>query len=394
MRHLLTLLFLGLGQGLDLTSLPIPKGFNIQKIQSLMRSVDPKSCGCARPDQHCEVPVPEARFVGFSCRVGQFCCRLKKTPGPIDIKTIPENIADVDTPENLPIPKTIRVGAPQEFKMTRNKPGQFAVPRQDDVSIIEMREDPPTITSTTQRAVTQRPVFDPNQKKRVVNMDNLQPYDLGFPKDVKAFIRPVSHLGKRTLNTAVDLATTKAPSSYSSVCRCENMESCPAEKRDYITFRKSCPYGQVQCCRTFGSRDGFENLSKVSGLAQVSQIRPVHIPVPLVPTTTTATTTSSTTTTVSTSTVALTASESVTEPITTPLTTAITTKASEGPTEPQTTPTIAPSKPTTTPASVRLFSATPYTIVSSSYSVTKLEWDNPDEEEGEKDPAPAEQTGK
>ena len=213
MRHLLTLLFLGLGQGLDLTSLPIPTGFNIKKIQNLMRSVDPKSCGCARPDQHCEVPVPEARFVGFSCRVGQFCCRLKKSQGPIDIKTISENIADVNTSENLPIPKTITVGATQEFKMTRNKPGQFAVPRLDDVSIIEMREDPPP--TTTQRAVSQRPVFDPNQKKRVVNMDNLQPYDLGFPKDVKACIRPVSHLGKRTLNTAVDLATTKAPSSYS-----------------------------------------------------------------------------------------------------------------------------------------------------------------------------------
>ena len=183
--------------------------------------------------------------------------------------------------------------------MTRNK--QYAVPRQDDVTIIE-RQDPSTTTTTTQRAITQRPVFDPKQKKRVVTMENLEPYDLGIPKEVKAFIRPVSKLGKRTLDTAVDLATTKAPTSYSSVCRCENMDSCPAEKRDYITFRKSCPYGQVQCCRTFGNRDGFENLSKISGPAQVSQIRPVHIPVPLVPTTTTTTVTTSTTTTVSTTT--------------------------------------------------------------------------------------------
>merc|ERR1712045_286530 len=74
-------------------------------------------------------------------------------------------------------------------------------------------------------------------------------------------------------------------------------------------------------------------------------------------------------------------------------TTTITTGGSK---EPQTTPplTIAPSKPTTTPASVRLFSATPYTVVSSSFSVTKLEWDNHAEEQVEKDTAPAEVTTK
>lgn len=206
-------------------------------------------------------------------------------------------------------------------------------------------------------------------------MDNLEPYDLGIPKEVKAFIRPVSKLGKRTLDTAVDLYTTKAPTSYSSVCRCENMDSCPAEKRDYITFRKSCPYGQVQCCRTFGNRDGFVNLSKISGPAQVSQIRPVHIPVPIVPTTTTTTVTTSTTTTQSTTT----ETSTTAAPITTPLSTTITTTTTtEGPTPAQTTAssTISPSRPTTTPAPVTLFSATPYTIVSSSFSVTKLEWDN------------------
>merc|ERR1712242_161306 len=93
---LLLLSLLGLGQGQDATSSPVPRGLNIQKIQNLMRSVDPKSCGCARPDQHCEVPVPEARFVGFTCRVGQFCCRRKRSQGPVQINTIPQNLADVD----------------------------------------------------------------------------------------------------------------------------------------------------------------------------------------------------------------------------------------------------------------------------------------------------------
>merc|ERR1719225_434803 len=164
-------------------------------------------------------------------------------------------------------------------------------------------------------------------------MDNLEPYDLGIPKEVKAFIRPVSELKKRTL----DLTTTKAPSSYSSVCRCERMESCPAEKRDYITFRKSCPFGQVQCCRSFGNREEFDNLSKISGPAQVSQIRPVHIPVSLVPTTPLSSTS--------------TASIARTEPISTP------TSTPEGPTEPQTTPsvTISPTPASTTPPPVTLF---------------------------------------
>jgi len=257
MPHLWLLLsLLGLGHGLDTTSSPVPRGLNIQKIQNLMRSVDPKSCGCARPDQHCEVPVPEARFVGFTCRLGQFCCRRKRRQGPVQINTIPQNLADVVSDPGV---------SPQEFLMTRQKASQVAAPRVDDVKTIE-RQDPVT-------SLTQRPVFDPT-KKRVVTMDNLEPYDLGIPKEVKAFIRPVSELKKRTLDLTLkrtlDLTTTKAPSTYSSVCRCERMESCPAEKRDYITFRKSCPFGQVQCCRSFGNREEFDNLSKISGPARVT----------------------------------------------------------------------------------------------------------------------------
>ena len=130
------------------------------------------------------------RFVGFTCRVGQFCCRRKRSQGPVQINTIPQNLADVDPGVS-----------PQKFLMTRQKASQVAAPRVDDVKTIE-RQDPVT-------SLTQRPVFDPT-KKRVVTMDNLEPYDLGIPKEVKAFIRPVSELKKRTL----ELTTTKAPSSY------------------------------------------------------------------------------------------------------------------------------------------------------------------------------------
>ena len=53
-----------------------------------MKMVDPETCGCARPEQHCEVSVPEAKFVGFTCKVGIFCCRVKRRPGPTDLKSI------------------------------------------------------------------------------------------------------------------------------------------------------------------------------------------------------------------------------------------------------------------------------------------------------------------
>ena len=127
-----------------------------------MKIVDPKSCGCARPDQHCEVPVPEAKYVGFTCQVGQFCCRMKKKPGPIDIKTIPKNIAAVDPEsEKLPSPKPIRITPrPQQtqFKQTRND-----VPRRriDNVDIA------PQVPPQPQLQPQPQPQPQPQHNKKV-----------------------------------------------------------------------------------------------------------------------------------------------------------------------------------------------------------------------------------
>ena len=166
---------------LDLSTVRIPPGLDLRKIQNLMKVVDPKSCGCARPDQHCEVPVPEAKFVGFSCRVGTFCCRYKKQrpPGaqqqPLNIRTIPQTLAEV---MSAPGP---RPG--QRFTQTRQAPA-VALPRKDTVAVIER---PRNVTrqaaaSAAPRPRPQRPVFDPREKKRVVTKDNLEPHDLGIPK--------------------------------------------------------------------------------------------------------------------------------------------------------------------------------------------------------------------
>ena len=40
-------------------SLNLPPGIDLREVQGLLRIVDPSTCGCARPDQHCEVPVPQ-----------------------------------------------------------------------------------------------------------------------------------------------------------------------------------------------------------------------------------------------------------------------------------------------------------------------------------------------
>ena len=105
------LLLLTPALGLDLTTFRFPPGINVHKIKNLMKTVDPKSCGCARPDQHCEVPVPEARYVGFTCKVGVFCCRHKRRPRPVaPIRRISENLTQTSlTPlPSLPsLPPTV-----------------------------------------------------------------------------------------------------------------------------------------------------------------------------------------------------------------------------------------------------------------------------------------------
>ena len=64
---------------------------------------------------------------------------------------------------------------------------------------------------------------------------------------IKAFIKPVSQLQHRILVAPVEETTEKKKDD--KICTCEPTDDCPKEQRDYITFRKSCPFGQVQCCK-------------------------------------------------------------------------------------------------------------------------------------------------
>merc|ERR1712242_102170 len=382
-----SLVMLGAGAvlALDLASIKnFPAGLDLRKIQNLMRIVDPKTCGCARPEQHCEVPVPEARFVGFTCKIGTFCCRMKKQPGRPNLKDFQRFIPT--QPSQSP---------PQQFSRTRPPPRQVPSNNRDKIQKNEnsWRKD---------TAVKKQPIYNHNEIKTEEikeKVDEIEPHQLGLPKGIKAFIKPVSQLQHRIL--AAPAEEIKTEENDEKTCKCELTDSCPKEQRDYITFRKSCPFGQVQCCRKSGEiaehdhsslkklnaeetglKGEIEILSTTSKtypaqiqpqtstpIASLSHIRPVHIPIPLVPTTSEKGE--------STPPRAQTPEDQLTDQTfrkkdTVNIGTTTTTTTTILPTE---TTSSSPAV-TTTPSSVTLlYSATPYTIISSSTSISKIEWD-------------------
>merc|ERR1712217_757759 len=379
----------GVGLALDLSSIKnFPAGLDLRKIQNLMRVVDPKTCGCARPEQHCEVPVPEARFVGFTCKIGTFSCRMKKHPGRPNLKDfqrfLPTQPSQSQGRNNQPS---------QQFTRTRHPPRQ--VPN-NKRNIIQNKENSWRKDTTANN----QPIYNHNEIKTEETKekaDEIEPHHLGLPKGIKAFIKPVSQLQHRIL--AAPAEETNPKENEDKICKCEPTDNCPKEQRDYITFRKSCPFGQVQCCRNAGEisnqdhisldnlnaqetglRREIEILSTTSKaypaqiqpqtstpIASLSHIRPVHIPVPLVPSTTEQEESSP----------ALVHTPELTDQTfrkkdTVNIGTTTTTTTTILPTETtRTSPAV-----TTTPSSVTLlYSATPYTIISSSTSVSKIEWD-------------------
>jgi len=231
-----TLVILGFGFALsfDLSTVKrFPAGLDLRKIQNLMRIVDPKTCGCARPEQHCEVPVPEARFVGFSCKVGTFCCRMKKQPGRPNLK---------DFQRLLPTQQDSR--SSQQLTRTRTSPTKQVLNINKEP--VQKKEKVLKKQFTTQN----HPIYNHNEIKTEAKKDDIEgiePHQLGLPKDIKAFIKPVSQLQHRVLIAPVEETTEKKKDD--KICKCEDTDDCPQEQRDYITFRKSCPFGQVQCCK-------------------------------------------------------------------------------------------------------------------------------------------------
>ena len=163
------LLFYNPVQALDISKIKFPAGLDLRKIQNLINVVDPKSCGCARPEQHCEVPVPEAKFVGFSCKVGTFCCRLKKRPGPPRLKEVPTKIAN-----GL---KSALGG----FTQTRGiQPAiRKPLPQPSNVNNVSNQE-------RQKGTQPNHPFYNPAaagiQKQKTDANDEIEPHDLGLPK--------------------------------------------------------------------------------------------------------------------------------------------------------------------------------------------------------------------
>jgi len=379
-----TLVMLGFGFALsfDLSTVKrFPAGLDLRKIQNLMRIVDPKTCGCARPEQHCEVPVPEARFVGFSCKVGTFCCRMKKQPGRPNLK---------DFQRLIPTQQDSR--SSQQLTRTRTSPTKQVLNINKEP--VQKKEKVLKKQFTTQN----HPIYNHNEIKTEAKKDDIEgiePHQLGLPKDIKAFIKPVSQLQHRVLIAPVEETTEKKKDD--KICKCEDTDDCPQEQRDYITFRKSCPFGQVQCCKnselvvTLTEEKKFQAIAPETGreilsttsktfpvqikqqtsapISSHSQIRPVLIPVDLVPTTT--------------------KEAGLAEPIIQTskdhlidqtfrkkdITEIETTTTTNLPSPTTRTTTKLPTVTSTPPSVTLLYSATPFTIVSSSMSISKIEWD-------------------
>lgn len=122
-----------------------------------------------------------------------------------------------------------------------------------------------------------------------VPVEEVDPAVLGLPTGAR--IKPASQIfAKRILQTQPH----RQPPVEPRVCNCAPTVQCPASQRDYITFRKSCPYGQVQCCTDklfLGT--SFEPVpldiaattteATANRLNTLSKVRPVILPFNLVP---------------------------------------------------------------------------------------------------------------
>ena len=186
----LVLLWAGIVIAVDLSSINFPAGLDLRKIQNLMRIVDPKTCGCARPEQHCEVPVPEARFVGFTCKVGTFCCRMKKRPGRPDLKEIQQLIPSQIQGHLTNLPHGL---IPQNTK----QPQQESQPQFTRTRIHSSQQQTPQLKGqpqTNQGNFGQRapnnnqPFYNPNEvntERKNAVMNEIEPHHLGLPKGKK-----------------------------------------------------------------------------------------------------------------------------------------------------------------------------------------------------------------
>ena len=171
----LALLCAGYVAAVDISNIRFPPGLNLRKIQNLMRVVDPKTCGCARPDQHCEVPVPEAKFVGFTCKVGTFCCRMKKEPSHL---RIPEQVSNqwkgnIDKQQLQNAKESIKT----HFSLSREEVKRYKV--KDSESEVQQK------LSKKPNSLPSEPVYNPNslrETKEEKEEETIEPHHLGLPK--------------------------------------------------------------------------------------------------------------------------------------------------------------------------------------------------------------------
>ena len=168
---------------------------------------------------------------------------------------------------------------PQRTRNLEEKQGREEAGLQVVQEIIPRKKDPFTIWSSGA-------VYVPGQEREFTPGSSLDPATLGLPTGAK--IKLASQvLAKRLLE--VPEVTTQHPRQ----CECRDTISCPASYRDYITFRKSCPFGLVQCCmevETLSTPLVPVSLDHTTAktmdrqtMPELSQIRPVSIPVNLLP---------------------------------------------------------------------------------------------------------------
>ena len=162
----------GVVLALDLSSIKnFPAGLDLRKIQNLMRIVDPKTCGCARPEQHCEVPVPEARFVGFTCKIGTFCCRMKKQPGRPNLK---------DFQRFLPTQQSQSPGQnTQQFTRPRPPPHRQGSNNKKNQNLEKEN------SWSKETTVHNQPIYNHNvikTEETKEKVDEIEPHHLGLPK--------------------------------------------------------------------------------------------------------------------------------------------------------------------------------------------------------------------
>jgi hypothetical protein len=84
----------------------LPAGLNLRELEGLLHVIDPSTCGCAMPQQHCQIPVPQVRFSSTrstcGCAMPQQHCQM---PVPRVRFLSTRKTYSCAMPQKIPVPK-------------------------------------------------------------------------------------------------------------------------------------------------------------------------------------------------------------------------------------------------------------------------------------------------